>query len=350
MTALRAGAPGKLILVGEYAVLEGAPAVVAAVQRRARVTIESGGDGAGLVEAPQVVDEPLRFRVDERGFRFDDAARARGLGMTARLLPALLECCASRTPIRRILVDTAALHAADGVKLGLGSSAAVAAALATAVAALVGREAPTLDALLPTYRAALGGPASGADLAAALRGGWLRVQAGGGNLVADEWEPPPGLRILPVWTGRAADTADHVAAFRAWREGRPEEASDWLARAGSLSAAASGAGEVTGFLEACRAWTAMLDELGAAMDKPVLSDRHRPLLRLAASAGVLYKSCGAGGGDLGVAMSDDAERLSAFRAGVSGLGARPVDLAFAGPGAGVEDGPSPSRRGPREGA
>ncbi len=35
-----ADAPGKLVLLGEYAVLEGAPGLVVAVDRRARVVLE----------------------------------------------------------------------------------------------------------------------------------------------------------------------------------------------------------------------------------------------------------------------------------------------------------------------
>ena len=37
---IRASAPGKIVLSGEYAVLDGAPAICAAVDRRAAVTIE----------------------------------------------------------------------------------------------------------------------------------------------------------------------------------------------------------------------------------------------------------------------------------------------------------------------
>ena len=39
MTTIRASAPGKLFLLGEYAVLEGAPAMLTAVDRRVTVQI-----------------------------------------------------------------------------------------------------------------------------------------------------------------------------------------------------------------------------------------------------------------------------------------------------------------------
>ena len=52
MTVREAHAPGKLFVTGEYAVLAGAPAVVAAVDCRARVRFElSPGDGPLVVDS-----------------------------------------------------------------------------------------------------------------------------------------------------------------------------------------------------------------------------------------------------------------------------------------------------------
>jgi mevalonate kinase len=41
---MNASAPGKLFLVGEYAVLEGGPALLVPVKRRAEVTIEASNE------------------------------------------------------------------------------------------------------------------------------------------------------------------------------------------------------------------------------------------------------------------------------------------------------------------
>ena len=49
---VRTSAPGKVILSGEYAVLDGAPAVVMAVDRRARVSVSAGSGDWHRVSAP----------------------------------------------------------------------------------------------------------------------------------------------------------------------------------------------------------------------------------------------------------------------------------------------------------
>ena len=91
-------APGKVFLMGEYAVLDGAPAVVAAVGRFAVGQFIPGNES----ESP-FVEEAVR-------------ATLAGLGERAAALPA-----------GSVLVDSSGFSA-GGHKLGLGSSAAVTAA------------------------------------------------------------------------------------------------------------------------------------------------------------------------------------------------------------------------------
>ena len=67
MTELRkqrritASAPGKMVLSGEYAVLDGAPAICMAVDRRTRVTISTSGANHHTVIAPAFTDQCGRF-------------------------------------------------------------------------------------------------------------------------------------------------------------------------------------------------------------------------------------------------------------------------------------------------
>ena len=63
-------APGKFVLSGEYAVLDGAPAVCVAVDRRARVSIGPHEGDHCVVQAPGFSAEVGQFSVDSGGLNW----------------------------------------------------------------------------------------------------------------------------------------------------------------------------------------------------------------------------------------------------------------------------------------
>ena len=58
---IEVSAPGKLVLIGEYGVLYGAPALVMAVDRRARVVLEAVRGDRWVLTAPEVAPRPVRL-------------------------------------------------------------------------------------------------------------------------------------------------------------------------------------------------------------------------------------------------------------------------------------------------
>jgi len=346
VSRVEASAPGKLLLLGEYAVLEGAPALVAAVDRRARVRLRSGGSTAGRITCTPLGVDRAPFQVRDRRLVCRDCNAAR-LGLTAALVPRLFEAFgqpAEAATEFEIDIDSTALfeRAEDGarVKLGLGSSAAVAAALIAAFEAALepgwDASAPArLRRWLPLYRELLGGHASGADLAAAFAGGLAgyRDRPDTGPVVASRrW--PEGLAWLPVWVGRPALTTDFVAGFESWRAGSPERAGGLIGRLTALAAKADAALDCpAAFIEAVAAYAAGIGELGAEAGLDIVSAPHRVLAEAGGRLGVVYKSCGAGGGDLGVALDADPDRLRAFARAAARAGAVPLNLVLAETGA-----------------
>src|SRR5439155_1447511 len=129
-----ASAPGKLFVTGEYAVLAGAPALLAAVDRRARVHVALE-PGAGPLEAESLAGETRRVI-------HDPEREPLGGGDAGAVLAALRIARAAAPSLAamraQVVVDTRAFLA-DGEKLGLGRSAAT---VTAAVAAfLAGRRA-----------------------------------------------------------------------------------------------------------------------------------------------------------------------------------------------------------------
>src|SRR5262249_12307562 len=130
---IRASAPGKLFLTGEYAVLAGAPALVAAVDRHAEVhvALEAGAGPLGI--------EALAG--GKRRVVADPAHEELGQGDAGAVLAALRAARAAAPSLAslhaHVLVDTRAFLA-DGRKLGLGRSASTVTAAAAAFLAGAG--------------------------------------------------------------------------------------------------------------------------------------------------------------------------------------------------------------------
>src|SRR5215472_10009477 len=130
---MRAMAPGKLLLTGAYAVLEGAPAIVTAVDRYAVADANQTDEKPPLeVRAAFGEDHPAP-RADVRALR-DETGRKLGLGSSAAALVASLGARALargedlRSPIVRALIFRAA-RAAHARAQGGGSGVDVAASV-----------------------------------------------------------------------------------------------------------------------------------------------------------------------------------------------------------------------------
>jgi phosphomevalonate kinase len=328
-----ASAPGKLVITGEYAVLEGAPALVLAIDRHARVVLEESGGSDYEISAPGLGIHAARGRLDATG-RIAWPALDAGAGASLRLVGAILETLGAeeRPPPFRASLDTRAFHAdGDGRrKLGLGSSAALTVALASAIRALGRRGAPSLDTLLAAHRRAQDGRGSGLDVAASLSGGLLRyrLHEGQPRIAPAAW--PPGLAWCCVWSGRPASPSFFLQRLPAWRAQAPARHAAAMRELGDCATAAADAASATALLEAVAAYAQALERLAAASGLDIFCPEHRALAALAARLGVVYKTCGAGGGDIGIGLAMDPARLPAFRQAASAAGCAVLELHPAG--------------------
>ncbi len=340
-----ASSPGKLVLIGEYAVLFGAPALVVAVNRRAEVRLEPVPGTVWSVAAPGLAEVPTELEIAAAGrVRWGDPELAT---TTFKLVDRLLEAMGDAGRLARprsdacaVTLDTRQFFAAeDGRrKLGLGSSAALTTALVTALGRLEEdrvedeNELTRLSHLVALHRAVQGGRGSGIDVAASLLGGVVRYRLddGGGVAEAARCSLPADLHCRFIWTGRAARTAEFLERLedaRATDRAAVDAVLAELASTSERGIAAVDAGAGGDFLAAADGFVPVLDALGLAIGMPVVSPQHRTLWRLASRLGVSYKPSGAGGGDFGLALALDRDRLEGFCEEASNLGSTPVDLA-----------------------
>ncbi|MEL7448148.1 MAG: hypothetical protein AAFN78_03010 [Pseudomonadota bacterium] len=313
---VQTSAPGKLVLTGEYAVLDGAPAVSMAVDAQATVRLATAA--RYRLTAPGLLTSPVEFSPgDSTTLRWPgvDAATRRQLALFESIAAPLL-ARHDHAPFEAEL-DTRAFFS-DGTKLGFGSSAALATSLAAALERYLNLPTQTpaerLAALLAQHRGVQGGRGSGIDLATALHGGVIEYTLDTTGATVRPVELPANIHWLCVWSGAATSTGDFLARLAAWRTAEPAAAGAQMASlADGARVAAAALTDGTRFLRAVRDYGAALDALGKAAGIDVVSRAHRRVAAIAAKHGAVYKPSGAGGGDVGIAFANDAEVLERLR-------------------------------------
>jgi phosphomevalonate kinase len=345
MIELTASAPGKLVLLGEYAVLEGAPALVLAVNRRAQVRIETRNGGLCDVHAPDLGISGAVMAVDAAGLHWQcDAAVAAKLSLVEHVWQGLRRegLAPSAGEGFSLHLDTSGFFTANSeprAKLGLGSSAALTVALASALAAYAGHADVLADRLqwvrrlLHMHGGWQGGRGSGVDIGASVAGGLIRYQLAGTarepGYTSLPW-PMAGVHCLFVWSGQSVSTNDFLQRLAQWRVQRAADYTAHMDELGRLSEAALQAldrRDPQSFIRLTKDYAAALQAFGHACGLEIYSPEQKKLAELASHAGVSYKPCGAGG-DFGVVFADDAERLATFERAIvpAGMHVVPLDL------------------------
>ncbi len=316
-----ARAPGKLVALGEYAVLDGAPAVVLALDRYAEARIVPSRDG--------------RCRLSLHAERLVELQFAPGEASGAALVD-LVTAAAPQLAFEATL-DSQPFYA-GGAKLGLGSSAAVLCAFAGAFAAFADSQGstvppPNVGQLIDMHRRFQGGKGSGLDVAASYTGGAITFSVAGSSVPQiGSVRLPNSVGFAGIFAGRSASTPELVAHYGAWRTRRPQEAAALVRRLTALAEAGCEAlrqGDAAAWLEAFAAYGRGLRQLGDEIGAEIVTAEHREIGAEAKRYGVAYKVSGAGGGDLGLACGADLGQLEAFRKSVRDRGFRVINVSLA---------------------
>ncbi len=296
MNDVPVSAPGKAFLIGEYAVLEGSPALVAALDVRAVAHAYEGAQGS----------MPVSAVVRCAHQRVKDYLAARG------------EHDIGRPPV----VETGGFTMGSR-KLGLGSSAAVAASVIGYHLTAAGLDPydPSVreDALslaLAAHAEAQGGRGSGADVAAAVLGGLLRFQ----DRKARTTPMPHWVHIGFVDAGAPAVTSQFVAQVQSAAAAQPGAYADAM---GLLSGAVDQF--LTAFKDSPDPKTSLaglalatakhnqgLRALAQMSGAPIMTDAIETIVREAEADGLAAKPSGAGGGDLVVVFAASRADLDRF--------------------------------------
>jgi len=304
------------LLAGEYAVLEGATALVIAVDRFATAVIETD---------TQSLSPFLRAAQQQLAHRYGTDSKAARAMETMR-------------------VDTREMMH-EGSKIGLGSSAAaVVSSIACALAK--GGHGATLDEITDIAIAAhaqaqleMGSIAgSGVDVLASIHGGILTVRRDLPNSGAGAIDSPvvplriERLEACPihfvwVWTRRVADTRELLARVHRFKEDCPPDYRRVITEVADCSEALIAAfqhNDAHLALAAISAGGAAVKALGERAAVPLFLDVHTELAGLAAPHGGVVKPTGAGGGDIALAAFSTPDQAEAFCLDLRNRGTLPI--------------------------
>jgi phosphomevalonate kinase len=285
-------APGKIFLVGEYAVLEEGSAILAAISRYANAQFIPR-----MASTFKLVSELVKRTKLELG------------EVSAALPPGC------------VLVNSDDFHL--GVPAGgLGSSAAIAVASVGAVFASLGlaiekRKPQILNIADAGRRVTQGDVGSGADSAAATYGGLVAIKRIRGNAPQIEPLPAPvGLHLVIFSAGPSISTRQMIEGVQQYAKRNPygfTHAMDSLREIAQRFRDEVVSGSATGAVFAAGRYGEELAKLSSTAGVSIMTEAFAHAADMAKEFGGIAKPTGAGGGEIGVAMFATPEAAQLFR-------------------------------------
>jgi phosphomevalonate kinase len=307
---IRAIAPGKLILIGEYAVLNGAQALVAGTNVYAIASISESQKSFSTFRSENISEDVFKFHLSQGHLELI----GEGFSKTYRFIYELLKQFSMFSLPEKIAfdlkIDTRDFYSPDGRKFGLGSSAAATVAAASAICNFLdldlSRES-LFKIVFEAHQEAQNKVGSGIDIAASVYGGILIYSMDNLDRKPVSAEFPHDLYLMPIWTGRSASTVNLVTKLNSWTKENESEYTQLIDAMKKESATACryfSRGESEEFCKTITSYYNLLGEMTYSSKIPILSDEHIRIREIVRDAGGVYKPSGAGFGDMGIAFYD----------------------------------------------
>ena len=287
---MKASAPGKLFLIGEYAVLEGAPATLTPADCRASVEINY--DQSDIL---------LMISDSEQTVEFSKTYQQ------TPLLAAALTTTQTDVDGLSMTLDTKAFFR-EGIKLGLGSSAALTAALIKVLMPNAASE-DQLAAALTSHRLFQGDKGSGADIALAMADQPVVYRM---NQPVSPTTLPADLFMLAIWSEHAASTTDFLQHMGDWKEENRVAYHDQiqhLSETADKFAQAIQTRPTSELVQHLHTYDKQLQQLSNISYTNLYDETHQKLQKQVELLHCTYKPSGAGGGDFGIAFSTNNNEL-----------------------------------------
>lgn len=357
---MKFSAPGKLMISGEWSVLEGNTCVVAAVDRRVFVEISKSDEISVSVKDFGIKDVKADFDGSELEWKNANAQQQERLAFAKAAIEASLQYIGKYKPfkINSWNEDTQIKVGKEKKKIGFGSSAASVVAMVAAILAFHGIDIKKNKEVIYKLSAiahyfAQGKVGSAFDVAASTYGNviaynrfdaaWLLSQFESkksvNEIIGQQWPDfkvealgvPKNLVFLVAWTNASASTSAMIKQMGGFKQANPGAYSMIYDSIGKLAVELVDAWKKEDrkrIIELVRANEALLSRLGAESGVNIETPELKKLSEIADMNSAAGKLSGAGGGDCGIAICFDKRTAEKIRLEWKKSGLYPLDVSI----------------------
>lgn len=352
-TTFTSKVPGKLMIAGEYAVLEQYQRlVVTAVDRYVTAALKPSETSKLSLVGLGVEDAIWEYNGESVSIDADDKTVSFVKEALQTTFTYLKEQEIAITPFE--LKITSELDDVSGTKYGLGSSAAVTVAVVRVVLDyLLTEEADSelVFKLSAISHLKVQGNGSGADIAASTFGGWMEYASYQAEWLLEEieraktisrlvkrnWqyfkletlELPKDFYLCVGWTGQAASTSEYVGKIQDFKHKDHQSYAEFMVQSstavqGILHGMKDSSTEL--IIEGIQMNRESLRVLGEKAGVEIETPELTTLCDLAEKLGGVAKPSGAGGGDCGIAFMPSLEKVAQLKEEWEKVGIKALDL------------------------
>ena len=313
--------PGKIVISGEYAVLDGALAILTTLNQKVNIKIQES-DKNHNVYLTSALEGIFPFTIDDDAniiwLEADPGTYGLLLQHAFKILKPMIKEKLS------IIVDSSEFFRTtkDGtaIKLGIGSSAAVSVGITQALfqyQEIVSSPGNLLTQANIIHQTLQGKQGSGIDVTCCFADQGI-IECTKDSVKNQTWSVlnwPYGLHLKVLTTGQGASTKRLITNYKRASNLYPKEFKNSLDQFMSITQNLSHAWKsedvdhIIGLLTAYDVQIKKLDKIG---DIGIYTQVHTEVQNIASRYNVFYKPSGAGGGDIGLAFSSSLDELNDF--------------------------------------
>ena len=308
-------APGKVFLSGEYLALEGAAAIILSTKQRSKVSIEDHNKPYNLFYS-SALDQSFPFSVNDN-FEVDWVQNdPQGFGLFIALAISELKIKPSKALIS---IDTNEFYS-SGKKIGLGSSASIAAAIINVLDEYFNlqlSESAKIQKAVNIHGLSQDNFGSGLDVITSCADSGV-VECNLKMANKHKWRSlkwPSDLYIKGVITSDQSSTKMMIEKYNHGKDSNQIFFNKFYSEINHLLnqiSIAWDAQDSLKILKLMQTYNTFINQLNEKFNLGIFTDEHKRLIDLARSADVFYKPSGAGGGDLGLVMTNSEKKLTHF--------------------------------------